>query len=125
MIERQVITTWTTPEQELPPEDYLVVVTFSGRDRNCHYDHTLGIGSYWDGDGWIITGLSDKAEFTVHAWADLDPYKGGGMKDLEEILTEICDRYCKWPEIWDEEKEGMTLMDAKCADCPLNRLEEL
>jgi hypothetical protein len=47
------------------------------------------------------------------------------MKDLEEILTEICDRYCKWPDTWDEEKEEMTLMDAKCADCPLNRLEEL
>lgn len=77
MIEGQVITTWTTPEQKLPPEDEWFVVTFSGSDGSCHYDHALGTGSYWDGEGWIIAGLSDDAEFTVHAWADLDPYEGG------------------------------------------------
>ena len=77
MIERQVIVTWYTPEEKLPPEDWYCVVSFSADDGNCHYDHALGIGVYWDdGHGWYVEGLSDKAEFTVHAWADLDPFGG-------------------------------------------------
>ena len=31
MTERQVIVTWYTPEEKMPPEDLFVVVTFSGR----------------------------------------------------------------------------------------------
>lgn len=78
MIERQVIVTWYTPEEKLPPEDYCMVVTVSGRDGNINYDHALQVGNYADdGCGWIIEGFSNEAQFTVHAWCDLNPY---GMK---------------------------------------------
>ena len=42
---------------------------------------------------------------------------------LEEVKTEICNKYCKFPEEWDEEKEGCELCESDvCANCPLNRL---
>ena len=39
-----------------------------------------------------------------------------------EIIEKICDKYCKYPEVWDEEKEGKTLQEAVCDSCPLNDL---
>ena len=42
---------------------------------------------------------------------------------LEDIASEICDNYCKYPGTWDEEKEGCELcMSEVCKNCPLNRL---
>ena len=42
---------------------------------------------------------------------------------LEEIAAEFCDKYCKYPETWDEEKEGCELCESEaCANCPINRL---
>jgi len=42
---------------------------------------------------------------------------------IQEIAEDICNNYCKWPDLWDEEKEGMELMDSEhCQNCPLNRL---
>ncbi len=42
---------------------------------------------------------------------------------LEEIVTEICDSRCKYPDIWDEEKEGCELWDSDvCKNCPVGRL---
>ena len=44
-------------------------------------------------------------------------------KQLEEIANEICNNYCKYPEQWDEEKEGCELSESEyCTNCPLNRL---
>jgi len=44
-------------------------------------------------------------------------------KMLEEIADEICQNYCKWPDLWDEEKEGCDLSESEhCQNCPLNRL---
>lgn len=44
-------------------------------------------------------------------------------KQLEEISNEICNNYCKYPEQWDEEKEGCELIDSDiCLNCPLGRL---
>lgn len=78
MIERQVIVTWYTPEEKLPAEGNFVVVSYSGRYGNVRCDHTFGIAEWFnDGLGWLIEGLPDDAEITVHAWADLEPYKGG------------------------------------------------
>lgn len=79
--ERQVIATWYTPEEKLPPEGMCVLVTVSGRDGNCSYNHTLQIASWMnDGLGWMVEGFSDDAQLTVHAWCDIDPYdfKEGG-----------------------------------------------
>ena len=42
---------------------------------------------------------------------------------IEDVAQEICDSYCKYPEQWDAEKEGMELIDSDiCMNCPLNRL---
>ena len=41
---------------------------------------------------------------------------------VEEVKMEICDHYCKYPNMWDEEKEGTTLEEGKCTGCPLGRL---
>ena len=42
---------------------------------------------------------------------------------LEDIVSEMCSKYCKWPEQWDEELWGMELSESDiCANCPLNRL---
>lgn len=44
-------------------------------------------------------------------------------KILEEVVEQICAYYCKYPEQWDEKKEGMELCESKiCEECPLNRL---
>lgn len=36
---------------------------------------------------------------------------------LEEVIVEMCDEYCKYPQLVSEEE----LYDV-CAECPLNRL---
>ncbi len=42
---------------------------------------------------------------------------------IEDVCQEICESYCKYPEQWDEEKEGMELSESDiCSNCPLNRL---
>lgn len=77
LVERQVIVTWYTMEEKMPEEGQFTIVTFSGRWKNVTYVHTFGIAEWYDdGLGWTINGLPEDAEFTVHAWCDLDPYKG-------------------------------------------------
>ena len=42
---------------------------------------------------------------------------------IEEVCRDMCTFYCKWPDLWDEEKEGMELCESDhCKECPLNRL---
>lgn len=43
---------------------------------------------------------------------------------LEEVADVFCNEYCKYPHIWDEEKEGCELSDSeRCRNlCPMNRL---
>ena len=42
---------------------------------------------------------------------------------LIEIADEICTNYCKYPDIWDEEAEGVELCESDiCKNCPLSRL---
>ena len=42
---------------------------------------------------------------------------------LEEIKTEMCEKYCKYPYNWDEEVMGYELCESEvCANCPLSRL---
>lgn len=79
--ERQVIATWYTPEEKLPPEGMFVLVTVSGKDGGAIYDHTLQIADYFDNGGWLVEGFSDDAQFEIHAWCDIDPYdfKEGGI----------------------------------------------
>lgn len=43
---------------------------------------------------------------------------------IREVVEEVCDKYCKYPEKWDpEEHDGVELFDSDiCANCPLMRL---
>lgn len=42
---------------------------------------------------------------------------------LEEVKGDMCNKYCKYPDTWDEEKEGCELIDSDvCDNCPLNKL---
>ena len=42
---------------------------------------------------------------------------------IEKVASEFCDKYCKYPEQWDEEKEGCELCVSDiCKNCSLNRL---
>jgi hypothetical protein len=42
---------------------------------------------------------------------------------LEAVVDDMCQNYCKYPDNWDEEAEGVELSESDiCANCPLNRL---
>lgn len=48
-------------------------------------------------------------------------------KILEEVIQDICDKYCKFPEKYeakypDKEEAGEKLMCEQCKKCPINRL---
>lgn len=44
-------------------------------------------------------------------------------QQMEEIAEAICNNYCKYPDLWDEEAEGCELSESEhCENCPLNRL---
>ena len=45
------------------------------------------------------------------------------IQTLQQIVEEMCDHYCKYHDLWDEEAEGMELSESEhCANCPLNLL---
>ena len=45
------------------------------------------------------------------------------IAQIEEIKYDICNHYCKYPDIYDEEVEGCDLSESDhCRNCPLNRL---
>lgn len=74
--ERQVIVTWYTPEEKLPPDDECVVVTFSGNYGLSSYIHALGLAWYYKGEGWAIDDMGEEESdaMTIEAWCDLDAY---------------------------------------------------
>lgn len=87
VIERQVIVTWYTPKEKLPPEYMTVLATISGVGCNngygIMYDHALMVMEYAeDGCGWLSVDGIEFDELTVHAWADIEAY---GTKDGEVI----------------------------------------
>ena len=42
---------------------------------------------------------------------------------INEVAEEMCNDYCKYPDTWDAEKEGVELCESEiCQNCPLNRL---
>lgn len=43
--------------------------------------------------------------------------------EIEALKSQICEKYCKWPDKWDEEKEECCLADSEvCENCPVNKL---
>lgn len=55
---------------------------------------------------------------------EIKPEKLSNVIDtIEEVKTEMCNDFCRYPREWDEEKEGMELVESThCQNCPLNRL---
>lgn len=43
---------------------------------------------------------------------------------IEEVKSEICDKYCRYQTIYyaDDEDELTEMMEKVCANCPLDRL---
>ena len=42
---------------------------------------------------------------------------------LEAIVEDMCHNYCKYPDNYDEEAEGIELSESEiCENCPLNKL---
>jgi len=39
--------------------------------------------------------------------------------NLEDVITEMCDKYCRFPAIFDDEDK---MIEQVCNDCPLNDL---
>lgn len=79
LVERQVIASWYKPEEKLPPEDWdMMLLTISGHGKHVQYDHALVIGGYDPENGWFLEGPDEDklTEFTVHAWSDIEPYRG-------------------------------------------------
>ena len=65
-----------------------------------------------------MDGVFEKGEFEVNEQNDRTI-----SEEFEDIKTQMCEHYCKWPILWDEEFEGCELSESKwCAECPLNRL---
>lgn len=90
MIERQVIVTWYTPEEKLPPDGMSVPATVSGKSRGHRMDHALVMAEFYKGEGWNINDyMFDQdlkgAWLKVHAWADLEPY-GGDANDARNKI---------------------------------------
>lgn len=45
------------------------------------------------------------------------------VQQMQDIVDEMCDKFCKWPDLWDEEAEGIELCESDiCKNCPLNKL---
>ena len=45
------------------------------------------------------------------------------VEQLEQIADDFRNHYCKWPDQWDEEKEGMELSESDiCDKCPMSRI---
>lgn len=75
MIERQVIVTWFTPDEKAPEEDILVIATISEKAGNFKFNHAI-VTLYWDENGGWWSPEYVFETLTVHAWCDLEPYKG-------------------------------------------------
>lgn len=44
---------------------------------------------------------------------------------IENAAGEMCDHYCKWPLLYDEDKEELPLSEsAYCRECPLTLILE-
>ena len=77
----------------------------------------------------FVEGLAEKENQTPYLTTvlylkELENIQKNRDKDtVGEIDEKICSSYCKYPDIWDEEKEEMPLMDSDiCQNCPLNDL---
>lgn len=80
MIERQVIATWYTPAEKLPPAREICVATVSGQNGFSKWDHAFALVTYDPATGWNVIDY-DMTCFEVIAWCDLDVYRGASAFD--------------------------------------------
>ena len=46
------------------------------------------------------------------------------LEHIEDVAKDMCEHYCKYPDTFDSELEGIDLSESEyCTNCPLNRLE--
>lgn len=46
------------------------------------------------------------------------------LEHIEDVAKDMCENYCKYPDTFDSELEGIDLSESEyCYNCPLNRLE--
>lgn len=103
-VKRQVIVTWYKPEEKLPEEDRLVIVTFSGSFASGFYAHTFGIARCAYSEfpdlppAWEIEGIPhcESMNAKIEAWADLEPYGcddcdsvSSFCNDVDNLITEM------------------------------------
>lgn len=74
MIERQVIVTWYTPKEKLPPEDEMVICTINGKAYGLIFENALVNLAYCTEEGWYSTEY-EFDELKVIAWCDLKPFQ--------------------------------------------------
>lgn len=44
----------------------------------------------------------------------------------EEVATDICNHYCKYPLIWNEKANGVELSESDiCKNCPMTKITEM
>ena len=44
------------------------------------------------------------------------------MEQLNIIVEEMCDKYCKYPQIYEYEKDGDKKLEIECKQCPIGRI---
>ena len=69
-----------------------------------------------------LPSFSTKTERIQKTCADSMGEEMSKEQEIENIKTQICERYCRYPYEWDEEKDGELSESDVCRECPLNRL---
>lgn len=44
------------------------------------------------------------------------------VTEIQNIAEEICDHYCKYPELYKDDEDMAELLDEHCQGCPVNKL---
>ena len=81
-------------------------------------DHRL------NGRQYLITYILDMSQLGIEDYVVLGirPLKDAS-DHVGEIMTRMCNEYCKYPDTWDEEEKGCELSDSGiCDNCPMNDL---
>ncbi len=44
-------------------------------------------------------------------------------EQMQDIVEDMCQNYCKWPDLWDDSMEDCELSESSiCQNCPLCKL---
>ena len=64
--------------------------------------------------------MTDESNIKLHN--ELEDHGKNMRAIIEEVIEEMCTKYCKYPDIWDEETWGELFDSDVCQNCPLNKL---